>query len=197
MRGSLHRRDPLLHTKAPKGHLGLGKPNGLTVAKSGYDVSPLAQCPTQEWTPLDLKSEAQRIKSALFAIHLRGRVTIQLIRRAKCFIQMDMPNECGFDDSFLAPPSDLIVLLAQLADERSSRRRVAALPHQNGGPISPALAMSLDKMPTVRRQKNCKCGQCKRCLENARWNRVFEEKFADPAYYGPVKIRHTSSLGGC
>ena len=28
----------------------------------------------------------------------------------------------------------------------------------------------------------CKCGECPRCLDNARWNRLFE-KFVDPTYY--------------
>jgi hypothetical protein len=28
-----------------------------------------------------------------------------------------------------------------------------------------------------------RCGQCPQCLEDARWERIFAEKFADPDYY--------------
>src|ERR1051326_7911518 len=34
----------------------------------------------------------------------------------------------------------------------------------------------------------CKCGQCARCIDNAKWSRVFE-KFVDPAYYDrPLQV---------
>jgi hypothetical protein len=42
----------------------------------------------------------------------------------------------------------------------------------------------------------CTCGSCGRCLDNARWNRIFDEKFADPSYYSRMHIRHRSSLAG-
>jgi hypothetical protein len=31
--------------------------------------------------------------------------------------------------------------------------------------------------------KRCHCGQCFRCQEEARWERIFNERFADPEYY--------------
>jgi hypothetical protein len=31
--------------------------------------------------------------------------------------------------------------------------------------------------------RRCTCGTCKQCLENARWERIFNEKFGDPDYY--------------
>ena len=46
------------------------------------------------------------------------------------------------------------------------------------------------------RSRPCTCGACPRCQDNARWNRIFDEKFADPSYYGRVSIRHNSSLAG-
>jgi hypothetical protein len=37
------------------------------------------------------------------------------------------------------------------------------------------------------RKLRCKCGQCWQCLDDARWERIFAEKFLDPNYYtGPV-----------
>jgi hypothetical protein len=41
----------------------------------------------------------------------------------------------------------------------------------------------------------CDCGKCKSCVENAQWDRIFNEKFADPNYYGARTISHGSSLG--
>ena len=33
------------------------------------------------------------------------------------------------------------------------------------------------------RKVRCRCGQCRQCLDDARWERIFTEKFADPDYY--------------
>lgn len=52
-----------------------------------------------------------------------------------------------------------------------------------------------DRVRTARRQP-CQCGECKSCLDNARWDRIFNEKFADPTYYGPITIKHSSCLAG-
>ena len=40
----------------------------------------------------------------------------------------------------------------------------------------------------------CRCGRCTTCQENDRWERIFQEKFADPNYYDPRPIRRTSPL---
>jgi hypothetical protein len=40
----------------------------------------------------------------------------------------------------------------------------------------------------------CKCQQCHQCRENARWERIFAEKFADPAYYSNIVIHRASPL---
>ncbi len=45
------------------------------------------------------------------------------------------------------------------------------------------------------RSRRCQCGTCMRCLDNARWDRIFNEKFADPTYYKRITIRHNSTLG--
>jgi len=49
--------------------------------------------------------------------------------------------------------------------------------------------------PVRRKVRRCHCGVCGECVENARWERVFQEKFADPDYYRDRQIRHSSSLG--
>jgi hypothetical protein len=37
-----------------------------------------------------------------------------------------------------------------------------------------------------------KCGKCLRCQDDARWNRIYAEKFEDPEYYSP-RCRHPGS----
>jgi hypothetical protein len=43
-------------------------------------------------------------------------------------------------------------------------------------------------------RKYCRCGQCTWCLENARWDRIFNEKYADPTYYSGLMLKHSSTL---
>ena len=49
-------------------------------------------------------------------------------------------------------------------------------------------------VPGARSGSRCNCGICPTCQDNARWERVFNEKFADPDYYSPREIRRGSSL---
>jgi hypothetical protein len=43
-------------------------------------------------------------------------------------------------------------------------------------------------------RRHCRCGACEACRENARWESIFQEKFADPNYYTGVPVRHSSPL---
>ena len=58
---------------------------------------------------------------------------------------------------------------------------------------SPA-AVNTTKRQRAARLSQCKCGACPNCQENARWERIFQEKFADPDYYNPRPIRRGSPL---
>jgi hypothetical protein len=45
----------------------------------------------------------------------------------------------------------------------------------------------------------CRCSRtigsrCAACLDNARWDRIFREKFADPSYYNRKQVRNTSPI---
>ena len=52
--------------------------------------------------------------------------------------------------------------------------------------------------PTVKTRRSsgrCQCGQCRNCQENARWERIFQEKFANADYYHhDLRIRYASPL---
>lgn len=37
--------------------------------------------------------------------------------------------------------------------------------------------------PVGKRPARCTCGVCYTCRDNDRWERIFQEKFADPTYY--------------
>jgi hypothetical protein len=48
--------------------------------------------------------------------------------------------------------------------------------------------------PVVGAPKHCSCGACAFCMDNARWERIFADKFADPTYYAPRLPRLGSTL---
>ena len=50
--------------------------------------------------------------------------------------------------------------------------------------------------PRVSKAKSrrCNCGKCAPCIDNARWERIFNEKFADPSYYTRDRFRCSSPL---
>jgi hypothetical protein len=76
----------------------------------------------------------------------------------------------------------ILDLLASLEKpERSSRDRAPAV-----SPVKPARGY---KAPRCTR--GC---TCRTCSDNARWERIFQEKFADPSYYSNPTSHNGSSL---
>jgi hypothetical protein len=47
--------------------------------------------------------------------------------------------------------------------------------------------------PVGKRPARCTCGVCHTCRDNDRWERIFQEKFADPTYY-IKRLRRDSTL---
>jgi len=51
---------------------------------------------------------------------------------------------------------------------------------------------------TVRKRQDhsapCHCGECPGCLEEARWERIFTEKFVSTDYYGERHLQNWSTL---
>jgi hypothetical protein len=114
-----------------------------------------------------------------------------------------MPYEPGVDDCLLASPNEIAALLAQLSDPRTSLRivRSAVLEvHVGAVPKNEvrkrAAEPHSDVSSSVKSRLDCTCGHCRRCRDNSRWTRVFNEKFADPTYYDSIRIKHNSSLAG-
>ena len=48
----------------------------------------------------------------------------------------------------------------------------------------------------IQGPRRCNCGECRQCEDNARWERIFQEKFADPDYYTNRPRPKGSSLTG-
>ena len=84
----------------------------------------------------------------------------------------------------LADPRMIEELLA--VHTRISRRRPARKKQ------SVVVKVSVGHCAKVRR---CHCGTCPRCCEEARWNRIFNERFADPDYYKERPVHFGSSMG--
>ena len=43
-------------------------------------------------------------------------------------------------------------------------------------------------------QAICRCQRCAACIDNARWERIFREKFADPSYYSKNQGHNSSPM---
>jgi hypothetical protein len=77
--------------------------------------------------------------------------------------------------------------------ELSSPELIRALMQAHENPTSARRRRGAqDAVGPVRRR--CRCGQCHQCLDNARWERIFAEKFADPDYYARRVTRIASPL---
>jgi hypothetical protein len=63
-------------------------------------------------------------------------------------------------------------------------------------PAQPRQAVAAPKIPRRAIAKRCQCGQCAACRDNARWERIFQEKFADPNYYSLRPLWQRSTLHG-
>jgi hypothetical protein len=70
--------------------------------------------------------------------------------------------------------------------ELASPESIRALMRAQGNPAPVRRRHGAQKavQPANRGRKvRCRCGQCPQCLDNARWDRIYAEKFADPDYY--------------
>jgi hypothetical protein len=85
----------------------------------------------------------------------------------------------------LSTPQTIEALLASIgAPVRGSRHRNPVVVNQ--------------KPVRAHKSSRCLCGcTCRMCTDNARWERIFQEKFADPTYYSDPTTRNGSSLSDC
>jgi len=70
--------------------------------------------------------------------------------------------------------------------ELSSPETIRALLEAFGNPAQTQPrrgAQDVAELERKHRKARCRCGQCRRCVDDARWERIYAEKFADPSYY--------------
>lgn len=79
---------------------------------------------------------------------------------------------------------ELMATHARISTVRQARKKRSTPP--------PEMTMEGARAPKVRR---CRCGTCQRCVEEARWDRIYNERFADPNYYKNRPTTFGSSLG--
>jgi len=79
------------------------------------------------------------------------------------------------------------VIESYLTRLNASRQQPPRIRLRGGMPALPRRRVS-------RKPNRCACGVCPSCVENARWERIFNEKFADPNYYGAQPTKLGSSL---
>ena len=54
--------------------------------------------------------------------------------------------------------------------------------------------VSVPKTVAQVRTVRCQCGACGACQDNARWERIYNEKFASPEYYRLGVLQNWSTL---
>jgi len=88
----------------------------------------------------------------------------------------------------LCNSADIAALLAEM---NTPQRR----------PISPRMRKGVSEFTPVYAAperkaggRRCACGTCCTCLETVRWERIFQQKFADPLYYAERGLPHNSPL---
>jgi len=82
--------------------------------------------------------------------------------------------------------------------ERSAPPKQCGGSHRPSGrtertPASTVLRVRSEDSREARVRPRCTCGACPACQDEARWERIFQAKFADPDYY----IRRLPSPGCC
>ena|ERR1700761_1516929 len=78
------------------------------------------------------------------------------------------------------------------APPRSAPLRIVEKPAQR--PAAEKAFTRVITLPKRLQRPGCRCGSCSTCLDDARWDRIFNEKFADPTYYKGRMPSHASPL---
>ncbi len=108
--------------------------------------------------------------------------------------RMDRISAQSALQELLTSSTNALLTTPESIPQNDSTPRMSAPGHSQAAPETAHPARPGEGVARVYRRQYCACGQCKWCLDNIRWNRIFEEKFADPGYYGAIRVRHNSTL---
>jgi hypothetical protein len=79
------------------------------------------------------------------------------------------------------PTAEIFAAVLSLDMRRKSQRR---------------RTQSTEGRVATSRQRRCTCAVCPNCVDEARWERIFNERFATPDYYQARFLRNWSTLAG-
>jgi hypothetical protein len=82
----------------------------------------------------------------------------------------------------------------ELADDREISQLLAAAPRRAVRTWRRKNAVPETYQGPLHMSRRCNCSKCATCLDNARWDRIFAEKFADSSYYADLSLRRGSPL---
>jgi hypothetical protein len=91
----------------------------------------------------------------------------------------------------LADPRLISQLLTKARSDKPLGSRRSTGPRMRKTTVSPDERVY---QPPAYKTRRCRCGLCPTCEDNARWERIFAEKFSDPTYYSGPVVRHESPL---
>jgi hypothetical protein len=93
----------------------------------------------------------------------------------------------------LQPPREACELAdVELADFAAIAQITESLPASK--PVRRGRSERMEAPVRRTRSRRCTCGKCRTCIDNARWESVFQQKFADPFYYSLRHPKQGSSL---
>ena len=130
-----------------------------------------------------------RIRSYAMWLRERGEAQSQSIRQRRTEDRIPADN-AGDSGAALASPHH-----GRNTMTLATPSSITALIRACNGPTPVAIPRGSPHVaPPVRdRRMHCKCRKCPQCLDNARWERIFAEKFADPNYYTRSAATHMAS----
>jgi hypothetical protein len=127
---------------------------------------------------------------------VRDRETAMRLLCAAAAAENSIRSSSG---GFSQTPRQIWEKAARVELVRDVRPRVRAFSQQPSLPAPTAANEPAEQnlhRGNRRSRRRCHCGRCHRCIENARWDRIFNEKFLDLDYYAGPRISYQSPLAG-
>jgi hypothetical protein len=83
----------------------------------------------------------------------------------------------------------------ELTDPRMIAELLAQTKRRDWPRLARGKRLERTYQPTSSYGRRCRCGTCSTCVETERWEKIFQQKFADPDYYSRGRaLPHESPL---
>jgi DNA-binding CsgD family transcriptional regulator len=148
----------------------------------------------------------------LHKLGLRTRLELALYGRKRGFVAEDgrglldpeiltpKVELAGVADLLEAPAVGTAVFGSEQVQRRVLEQRSRPCAREARGPAPCERRHPAMPRAPLAARRNCTCGLCPKCRDNARWERIYQAKFEDPNYYrkGPAAFIRSglSDIGG-